>query len=451
MSVDLIRHYGTSAGRDSDALIDSQAADGLVDEPLRYKFFNGLFHWVTGYIRDIVQRSLPTDATELDCIKGLFTQSNSCHSAFDTRNRITASTFGVPNDLSYTRIDGARYLLAAVDGVNIYDIDNMVEGSQVSIATLLVGLPGTLSTDIEVLSLCNDGEFAYLLIKAGDPDPDEFYVQSYRLSDWAVNPSWPATGVQLDSYATSFETFYCKLRFADDTRLFVTQPWVTPASSPAVRIITAEDGTIEGSRTITAGQIKDACANGDYIFAVHDDGSGNIAVTDIDIDTPAAGTGWTWGGSSAPTISVSAFTGVAACGDTIVYTATDDVVAFNTIYGGTAHGVSGNADLLEFIYQVVTDGKHFYALGARESTGTASAVKALYRLDFVDWAGFNTGADPYYEAITDMEERVTLFKIPDDIEVDRDGGDHVLLLSDGPDIWMHAGSGSIVRTRKVAK
>lgn len=450
MSIDKLTPLGESGSLEDETTFENWVDNGFVNERVRYTRLNRQFNRGDTRINDLADRGTSTIVEETDAVKGLFTQSNSSHSTHDGNAYIEGTTFAEPTDLSYAKIAGTRYLLAAsYDQINLYNIDTMAEGSSVSFTTLLAGLPGTVGTNGSVLSVCNDEVYAYVLIVVTDPAPDEFYVQSYKLTDWSVNSSWPATGTQLTDYAASFTDQWARIRFADDTRLFVSQPWVTPASSPAIQILTAEDGTIEGSRVISDGQLRGACSNGEYIFVAHDDGSSNIKITDIDISTPASGCGWTFGYTSTPTLGISFFSGICACGDTIVYTANTDVVVLNTTYGGTAHVTSTDPDIVEHLFTPCTDGVSFYAIGDRERTGTTTQIPALYRLDFVDYVGYNTGGSPLYEAMPNMQNHVKIFKVPSTVSATYDS----VCFSDGESVWIEDldVSGSLRRLRRSAR
>lgn len=454
MTIDRIDHPWAESGSLDTTLTDAKRDVGWIsgdspDQPTIERL-NLLQNEVDNRLNDIIEKG-PGAATGSDPFTtGVFQRSvppdgsNAISPAFNYIDP-TGTSGGSINDLVYTK-KGDKNIILSVRGdtrLVLYDIDNMVWLEDVSETDL-----GNIGTAI--YSACSDGTYAYVL---WDDSGSDFYIQAYHMDTWTVKTGWPIGGAELSAYGVPFSTNQARVRIASSGKLFVSQPWVSLSSgtSDAVSIIDTSDGTVDGagagdSGSMSSGQIYSACSNGIHIFMALDNGT-DLILSSMPISTPGAtGCGWTWAPSSYSTgIAASSFGGLACNGDLIVMSYMDGTNIYTTYtasQGRTAHFQTGDADVVEALGAVCTDGLNFWAIGTRERVGSTNNILMLYRLDGALSAGYYDISSALYETYTDGEDHVRGFKAVINLRDDIPDLTDAPISSDGDSVWFCAENGS---------
>lgn len=278
------------------------------------------------------------------------------------------------------------------------------------------------------------------------PTPDEFRVQSWKLSDWSVNVGWPSTGLALTAGSVSVDDEQVRIRNASDTKLVATQPWVSVSTgaSSGLNIISKSDGTSDGTGagnvgSVSNGQVSGVCSDGTTVFFAVELAA-SVKICGMTIASPGAngpsGTMWPWTITADPT----EFGGIACSGNLVVATWCDGSQIFSvheTEIGTVAEYATADTAKCQYLGPICFDGKNFWALGNRIVYSTIDRVH-IFKLNGVCRGGYNGDLDPYIESVSDGELFVDAHFTDDffgELDYFYSGG----ILSDGRDLWFYNG------------
>jgi hypothetical protein len=449
MTIDKYPVWANSGTLEPDTTWDPKVSGGMSAERLRFDRLNRMVNRADSKINEHIDRGpkgVADDGGRVDFVTGVMSPEISAMSPADYASKIETGDTRTFDDMVTAVVAGSLKLLTvdqANDRIFVYDIDTLAQETILD-TELLVGLDTSGTQDWAPLSCCADASFIYVLFI--DYDSDEYWIQSYRLSDWAPNPSWPSVGTQMSARQVN-HLDNTKIRNATtpvDGKLVVAQTWryVTSGTSEGLAIVDKTDGSIDGygagdCLTHTNGRVLDLCSNGTYIFFAIGETS-NITVCSMSIASPGANGGFYSSGQSIGLNQVY-FGGIACCGESVVVTYNDYSVIYtlhNLNQQWTATFSTNNADKIQRLYDVCTDGLNFWARGDRNALGSANEIENMvYRLDGALFAGYSVQGSSTRESYSSGQDYVTGFKISQNEDNDS-ASSTTLVWHDGSDLWM---------------
>jgi len=471
MSIDKIKALSEddTSKLEGETEFEAWVGDGYVKQRVTYERHNRHGYRIDTLGNTVANhvKGVPDDTGLTPFEKGLFTPTD-CMQSVDSPENIldTGDATKAYYALDFARISGEKKLLACnyTTGCEV-DVLDLATLSLESENDLSSGLDTTGTQDWFPLDVCNDGTYCYVLFQDTDASPETWCVQSYKLADFTVNTSWPATGLDLTGTGTfTLSDGQPKIIYAATDKLAVLQSWNTISSgtSAAVGIIDATDGTLdgEGAGGVTLTSTTDArglCSNGTHVFfGVRDTSGNNVQIVSMPIASPGGSGMYSTLTGTDDIDDGSVYLGGLCCaGNTIVMTFKDDTsnvraVSFVTngtsIYINTSLITTGSTDV-DNLWNVVFDGMDFWAHG-EEDIATGETAR-MVRLDFVN-QGSCDGADnaPYRPA--DSTLGTSFFSMsPDPITGGAPVGISYPMVHDGRDIWLGHTAGVVIRFSKT--
>lgn len=450
----ILTPFGENGALMDDAEFEGEASDGMTAERFRHDKFNKIELRQDLKINEAIEgtpKTISDDGNDQTFVTEVFSPAVSIMNPEDTSNIIDTGATRDVFDIVNAVIDKSKKLITIEDG-DIYVYDVTTRAFEIKLDTeLLAGLDTTGTQSWNPLSCCADATNLYVLFVEDDASPNEYWIQSYRLSDWAVNSAWPTYGTQMSVWQLSVGAREAQIRNATPGvtgKLVVSQTWrvVSSGTNDGLSIIDKTDGTVDGGGcgdvgSTSVGQVIGICSNGTYIFAALKT-TGDLKVASMSIASPGA----TGGGSfqdagTLPAVAGTYFTGIACCGNNVVVTYNNGTVLFavlNLNQGVKATFSTGDADVIERLQGVVTNGMAFWAQGSRNVEGYAASVEdVIYRLDGATFGGYSFSADGSTEDFTDGENYVTGFRTGERFSNEEDPDDEKnLMVFDGDDIWI---------------
>jgi len=444
MTINKYTPFAESGSKPSAAVLESEAAAGMVDEQLRYTRFNGYLNRADVAINDIARdgvRTLSDADTETALIKNF-------HAAPFGKSRDAANVFDISSDSVYdmqycnhaTR--GRILVLPVYLSIKAFDIEAGTDlGDIVTQAQLVAGF--TSITIPNPISICCDAEYVYVLCRQSATATPQ--VQAFSIADGTVHPDWPAGGVAMSTYAAAYSNYWeARIRWVAADKLGVSQPWVTVTAGThhAVKVLDSADGTVLGNGAGdfagTSGRCVGICGNGgNAFFVIQETGQANICSMDLAAygNTGCGGTLW-------PFLDVSwdnnEFGGILCAGHTVVVTS----AGYNNTYilrilddenGDLASLASTDAWILEGLGQLAFTGLSWWVLGR-----TADSNHTVYKLKAVDEYGV-VCPNPHTPLIDAVDryavERPTSFNV-NSCRISP-------LVFDGRDLWFLTGTSTL--------
>jgi hypothetical protein len=467
MTINKIDGVWAETGDKESTLTDAKKTVGWVagadpDRPSA-KRLNYLQNRIDAKANEIIDRgpkALAVAATENDYVQNLFTPANAVDNTacdlnvFDLSSDLTGNI----RDFCFAIIGGERKILIVDEDVG--------SGNHVSVFDIATGAWESGSGDLDAnlpsgggetwyaLSICADATYCYVLFVDTNASPDDHQVQSFVLTNFAVNPNWPATGLALTSGSVAYDDEQAKIRNASDSKLVVTQPWVSVSSgtSAGLNIISKSDGTSDGTGagnvgSVSNGQVSGVCSDGTTVFFPVELAA-TIKICGMTIASPGAngpsGIRWPWTVTASP----SEFGGIACSGNIIVATWSDGTLLYSvhhTANGTIAEYSTGDVGKCYVLGQVCFDGKSFWSLGEREVNASGTTyLTHMFKLKGAERGGFFLSADPYIDSVADGELFTSAYLTAD---ITQNNGGVVnnyeagVVLSDGTDVWFCGGGG----------
>lgn len=474
MSIDRLAPWGEAGTLESDTAFNTRVANGFVDEQVPYPTFNKIENRQDEKTNELINHSANglVDDIGLDpFVKGLFPADNTADITSPYCLLDTGDSSKEYYALDFTMISGAKKLLACnyITGceVDILDIDTLSLDSENDLSG---GLPTAGSEDWFPVDVCNDRTYCYVLFQDTDASPEVYRVQSYLLADMTPHADWPTEGLALTgSGSFTLSDGGPKIIYAAEDKIAVLQSWaaITAGTSPAVAIIDATDGTLDGEGAGGVSLTSSTSARGlgsdgtNVYFGVRDTSANDVQIVSMAIASPG-GTGYYESLSGAGELDdADNYTGaLCVAGNTIVIGFEDDTSAIRAatfvyngsgLYSNTILETTGTDDL-ESVYKVVYDGLNFWAFGRFDSAGGVNGDPGRFaRLDFVrQGCRFGGISDPYFTP--DQEASYSLYATSQ-APADTSGiPTTAALVHDGRDIWAVKGSGRLYRfTRTLLK
>jgi hypothetical protein len=410
MTIDKIGTVWANGGS-TDEPDDVKKNQGFVggDQPAMERF-----NWLHNFIQkkfNKVQRervdSFYTDATDpqLMIATGLWDESWGCGA--DTANIISGGATKEYRDIkSYINADGDPRILV-LDNANtkIESYDPRTKTLASTSGDLSLNLPTGGGQTWEPYSFCTDGTYVYVMFADTNASPDTHQIQSWRISDWAVNAGWAATGTTLPGTGSGLILRDGSVIMANSTKLATCNGWVTctASSSTCISIINISDGTISASgagdcpTADNAEPIPGISSDGTNIF-FGSNGATNPYICSATIADPTTGCGGanfplsTAGGfrpmmcTAGPNLTIAAMYSASFSSETDVIlrtlNSTDaDLDVIQIGQNSTTTPVRGDQWLIErVLYQPVFDGINFWILGSVDNTA-ADDQYVLLKID----------------------------------------------------------------------
>lgn len=462
MSIDNLTPLGSTGALESETTFEDWVDGGFVDERVRYTRLNRQFYRADSKLNETINQIAKgvADDTGPDAfVKRLFTSSDCLHSPTNPGCLLdTSDSTKAYYSLDYTRIGGEKKLLACNYStgceVDVLDIATLSLESENDLSG---GLDTSGTQDWYPVDICNDGTYAYVLFQDTDASPEVYCVQAYDMSDWTPHPDWSTTGLDLTgSGSFTLTDGGPKIIYAATDKLAVLQSWnaITAATSAAVGIIDATDGTLDGEGAGGVAYIpsvntygRGLCSDGTNVYyGARDTVANAVFLVSMPIASPG-GTGATNNAGSYDPNSASNYVGSLCCaGDTILMGFEDDFsnsrcVAYH--YDTTYSLISAKAALLttgssdiEAVRAMAFDGLNFWAIGKYDESGNSGDEAKIIRLDFAAQGSISsTYTDVYTPDLQDLAGK-TYGVTPDPLVADGPDSKGCPVAHDGRDLWV---------------
>jgi len=347
---------------------------------------------------------------------------------------------------------GEKRILALDESVNKIDVFDPETLTLVDTSDDLSDDLPSVGTEVWVpVAFCVDATstHVYVLFKNTFPNPDEWQIQSYLISDWSANTGWAATGVASSDTGNGLGDIF----IADSTHLCIVQEWVTinAATDDGLALHLLSDGTfVRGGGGDSPGgdpsEAQHACSDGTNIYFVSEGGGGDSYVCSATIADLEAGLGGNYpltvtnsvkgricnvGGFIASTHSVSTY----AEGDFVFFThsATDpDLQYFER--GASQNGIDGKYFIMKRIQDIIYDGINIWILAKVENgAGANDDQQVLIKVDAAKLSITDTAAG----SIVAMDDISSVFVVNAGGSTGVNDDEQIKGTFDGRDVWIN--------------
>lgn len=346
---------------DTDAVFDALAENGLVDEPLRYKFFNKAINRGDVALNALFDRmppAVPKDERESSVALNVYSSDSCFASILDSANQV--DTGENVSAVYPTKINGVKKILVSVYGspeLVVIDSETMAVDETVDLSS---GLPaGTWY----VVGFCADGTNAYVVFNTAVRDS---VIQAFKMDDWSVASGWPATGTTMPDNSGSYVPVSICNANSSVVAVLTSYYNVTIGASTLLELYDKTDGSLSDSGDGDASPSgtlfpKGLSSNGTYLFFM----DGDDHLCSASIANLSTGCGW----SNGP-LTIDAGTGyypVACAGKFVVCAGSGTTQPFLYVAHEENALISeittDDQTVIQKITSVAFDGLSFWAIG----------------------------------------------------------------------------------------
>lgn len=422
--------FAESGGVDTDAVFDTWAGNGYVDERVRYKGLNKVLRRADESINEIIDNTppaVPGDERESSVGLNVYATGSCFASMLDSANRI--DTGGTTIVGAYpTTIDGVPKILAI-------DIQSDYEVIIIDPETMTVEDTIDLSAGLAVggwhpLGVVADGTNAYFVFEG--PSYARV-IQAFNMSDWTVVTGWPATGTAMPDGSGFLHPISMCNADASFVAVLTNYYNIGTGAPTLLELYDKSDGTLADSGdgdSTPSGTLYPygITSNGTYLF--FRDGNGYLCSAAI----ANLATGCGWANGPLAVLGDDRLGSVACAGGFVITIGAGGVSPFVYVAHESNALISAittdDDTIIKQIYSVAFDGISFWALGIADVGGTDRSF--LFRLRVERCLNEDGSTAQAISGALGIAE-------PFGVAIDGDCGTTTPLISDGRDLWFPAG------------
>ena len=436
----------------------AKKALGWVREQVEYTDWNFLQNRVETKINSIIEEghSPAYPRATLTQMEDMITSGrwdNSWGNTGETLNVMDggAATKEYIDITSYFTSDGEPRVLALDASTNKVDVFNPRTLALLDTSDAFTDDLPTGGSEVWVAeSFFTDGVSVYVLFKNTYPNPDEWQIQAWALSDWSVKSGWAATGVASSDTGNGVG----EIIWADDDHLAIVQNWVTvtAVTDDAIALHLLSDGTFVrgGAGDAPWGdsvEAQHACSDGTNVFFVGDGASEDYicSATIADLETGAGVANYPLtitGGSQGRITTAGSL--IASAHNISTYVESDNMFFTHSLAdadlqqferGASQNGVGSEEFFIKRVNDIKFDGINIWILGKIDNSNSGSDDQTvLIKIDSAKLSMIDVSAGSVV-GLNDIASGP--FIINPEGATGQDNNEYTRMAWDGRDIWVN--------------